>query len=74
MKSSLSKKKKILLYTCSLSYAAVNGKLKNKTNVRQRKVNTVHLLRNSSTVKIYCFPSSDPRSHLSLELAVGKEL
>lgn len=69
-------KKKILLYTCSHNYAEINGKLKKKkkATVRQRKLNTVHLLRTSSTIKIHCFPSSDHRSHFSLELAVVKKL
>lgn len=56
MKSSdISKKKKILLYTCSHNYTEINGKLK-KANVRQRKVNTVHSLRTSSTVRFTVFP------------------
>lgn len=76
MKSShISKKKKILLYTCSHNYAEINGKLKKKkATVRQRKLNTVHLLRTSSTIKIHCFPSSDHRRRFSLEFAVVKKL
>lgn len=49
-----------------------NGK-KKKVNVRQRKVNTVHLLKTSSTIR-FSFPSSDHRSHFNLELAVVKKL
>lgn len=50
------KKKKILLYTCSHNYAEINGKFLKKANVRQRKVNTVHLLRTSSTIRFTVFP------------------
>lgn len=49
MKSPDIAKKKILLYTCSHNYTEFNEK-KKKANVRQRKVNTVHLLKTSSTM------------------------
>ena len=75
MKSShISKKKKFFCTLVPIIMLKLMGNLKKKATVRQRKLNTVHLLRTSSTIKIHCFPSSDHRSRFSLEFAVVKKL
>lgn len=55
MKSSHRPNKKSSSVHLFNNYAEMNGKLK-KANVRQRKVNTVHLLRTSSTIRFTVFP------------------
>lgn len=78
MKSShIAKKKKKKRFFCTRfpSLRRNEWKILKKASVRPRKVNTVHLLRNSSTVsKIHCLPSSDPRSHFNLDLAIVTKL
>lgn len=76
-KKKKNKKNKPLLYTCSHNYAESNGKCKKKkkkANVRQRKVNTVHLPRTSSTIRFPVFPVLIIEAISILELAVVKKL
>lgn len=71
------KNKKTLLYTCSHNYAESNGKFfkkRKKANVRQRKVNTVHLSRTSSTIRFTVLPVLIIEAISILELAVVEKL
>lgn len=51
-----------------------NLKRKKKANVRQRKVNTVHLPRTSSTIRFTVFPVLIIEAISILELAVVEKL
>lgn len=74
MKSSdIAKKKKKFCTLVPINYTEINETLK-KANVRQRKVINCTLAENLFHHKIRCLPSSDHRSHFSLELAVVRKL